>query len=311
VTIRTPYVPLACFSSTSLFIHKEFDNGLNPQFNNMYDLCAKFIIKLERNDNSGKEVLIVVTYNIAKETSSFNYGDESYNNTYNWHETEGIGYSQYPVFTSINNGNMPALSSPYAFIPSNVYLENELVNSNILAWNSITIGDNVTFGSPISLKAGNEIIVNTENEINPEVTLELGFPIGDCSNSISELQYTPDEINQFCSLNSAYDNHSYSSFGKGKLNEPILNKEKPTIQFNIYPNPANDITNILYQLSGAMSESICIYNLAGSIVKKINLTDSVNNQIILNTQDLAAGAYLVTLNASNGYSETKKLIIAK
>jgi hypothetical protein len=45
------------------------------------------------------------------------------------------------------------------------------------------------------------------------------------------------------------------------------------------------------------------------LVKSVNITG--NNQETINTQDLAAGVYLVALNASNGYSETKKLIIAK
>ena len=66
---------------------------------------------------------------------------------------------------------------------------------------------------------------------------------------------------------------------------------------------------MLFQLNGAIGESIYIYNLAGTLVRNVKITG--NNQETINTQDLAAGVYLITLNASNGYSETKKLIIAK
>jgi hypothetical protein len=45
------------------------------------------------------------------------------------------------------------------------------------------------------------------------------------------------------------------------------------------------------------------------LVKSVNITG--NNQETINTHDLASGVYLVTLNASNSYSETNKLIIAK
>ncbi|MFZ4797101.1 MAG: T9SS type A sorting domain-containing protein [Bacteroidia bacterium] len=183
-----------------------------------------------------------------------------------------------------------------------IYVENAILKNNITVAPGYTAYIHF-LGSAVS---------NPESTWEPELVLDNMKSV-DLYNNPLIYEATDDELKDFCKL----ENNKYqanTSLSKTN-NEPIIKPskviEKPVIQFNIYPNPANDIATVLYQLNGAMAESICIYNLAGALIQKITLTDNNNNQIILNTLDLAAGVYFVTLNANNNYSETKKLIIAK
>jgi hypothetical protein len=183
-----------------------------------------------------------------------------------------------------------------------IYVENAILKNNITVAPGYTAYIHF-LGSAIS---------NPESTWQPELVLD-NMKSEDLYLNPLIYEATDDELKDFCKIeNNKYQaNTSLSKTSNEPIAKPSKVIEKPTIQFNIYPNPANDIATVLYQLYGAKAESICIYNLAGSLVQKITLTDSNNSQIILNTQDLAAGIYFVTLNANNNYSETKKLIIAK
>ncbi|MFZ4798652.1 MAG: T9SS type A sorting domain-containing protein [Bacteroidia bacterium] len=182
-----------------------------------------------------------------------------------------------------------------------IYVENAILKNNITVAPGFTAYIHF-LGSAVS---------NPESTWEPELVLD-NMKSEDLYNYPFIYEATDIEVADFCGQSNKYKaNESLSKTANNPRIEPQKDKDKPTIQFNIYPNPANDIATVLFQLNGAIAESICIYNLAGALVQKITLTDSSNNQLILNTLDLAAGVYLVTLNASNGYSETKKLIIAK
>lgn len=183
-----------------------------------------------------------------------------------------------------------------------IYVENAILKNNI----------SVAPGYTAYIHFLGSAVSNPYTAWLPELVLD-NMKSEDLYNYPLIYEATDTEVNTFCSLN----NNKYkanASLSKTS-NEPIVKPskvlEKSNSQFNIYPNPANDIATVLHQLNGAMAESICIYNLAGALVQKITLNDNNNNQIILNTLDLAAGVYFVTLNANNNYSETKKLIIAK
>jgi hypothetical protein len=183
-----------------------------------------------------------------------------------------------------------------------IYVENAILKNNITVAPGYTVYIHI-LGSALS---------NPESTWQPELVLD-NMKSEDLYNNPLIYEATDDELKDFCKIeNNKYQaNTSLSKTSNEPIAKPSKVIEKPAIQFNIYPNPANDIATVTYQLNGALAESISIYNLAGSLVQKITLTESNNNQIMLNTQDLAAGVYLVTLSASNGYSETKKLIIAK
>lgn len=77
---------------------------------------------------------------------------------------------------------------------------------------------------------------------------------------------------------------------------------------NAYPNPANNFVSLDYELKGDKKAKIAVYNLLGSVVKEIELTESFGTQKI-NTSDLIEGIYFYSLLINNESISTHKLII--
>ncbi len=312
--LQSPYLPASCIEKlvtlidfTSISTNTiDFEPAVvrtsNVILPKELELCVMLVLESKElgKDESPNRAVHMFTYPIE---SSIIGGSEEYNfNTF----TQGYSAYRYTM-ASIHQ---PELNFNSVSITS---------TTNTYAKKLITFKDgnmNILNGSSI-YEAGEEITISTEYEIIPiggEVTLQV-FDLADnppCSYDNHGLVTNEDEIRTFCSgLNSKYKgNISLSKTSPPQnLNELKNKQQQHQITFKIYPNPANDIATVLFQLNGAIGESINIYNLAGTFVKSVNITG--NNQETINTQDLAAGVYLVTLNASNGYSETKKLIIAK
>jgi len=73
----------------------------------------------------------------------------------------------------------------------------------------------------------------------------------------------------------------------------------------IYPNPFSGMV-ILENLSGV--EEICFRQLDGKIVL---IQKNMNNQLVINTDNLAPGFYFIALKFSDGHSDLKKLVKMK
>lgn len=81
--------------------------------------------------------------------------------------------------------------------------------------------------------------------------------------------------------------------------------------FEIYPNPANDsYTIILNEYYNDDVFNISITNSIGEIVQ-VNEQTFNNHKIIVSTDNLPQGVYLVTLKNNNGIAMCKRLIIRK
>jgi hypothetical protein len=78
------------------------------------------------------------------------------------------------------------------------------------------------------------------------------------------------------------------------------------------PNPSNGITQINYSLTEMADVTLNIVDLAGKTVMHLDrgTVAEGSHTINLNAENLSEGAYFYTLTA-NGYSVTKKMIIAK
>ena len=76
-----------------------------------------------------------------------------------------------------------------------------------------------------------------------------------------------------------------------------------------YPNPANNLTKISYDLKSGQQGKLVFYNLLGSVVKEVNLTDS-NGTLILSTNGFASGIYYYSIIANGKTSPARKLIVA-
>ena len=81
--------------------------------------------------------------------------------------------------------------------------------------------------------------------------------------------------------------------GQSNILTGIKEKQKQTVQLNVYPNPSSTVLNIAienYKL--VTNSSIYIYDLQGKIVKHIN---TVNLENTIAVEDLAKGQYVVSL----------------
>jgi len=76
-----------------------------------------------------------------------------------------------------------------------------------------------------------------------------------------------------------------------------------------YPNPANNFVSVDYDIKETQeTPHIAFYNLLGSKVKEIKLTESFGT-LTINTSDFIEGIYFYSLLINNEATQTQKLII--
>ncbi len=89
---------------------------------------------------------------------------------------------------------------------------------------------------------------------------------------------------------------------------PLGINSAKTTDFDVYPNPAND--NLTIQLAGTSSKTvITMYNISGQEV--LNTVKENTSNFSINVASLAAGTYLLKLQADDGSVITKKIEIAR
>ncbi|MDD5571843.1 MAG: T9SS type A sorting domain-containing protein [Bacteroidales bacterium] len=87
------------------------------------------------------------------------------------------------------------------------------------------------------------------------------------------------------------------------------NKNKEAVKVSLYPNPANEYTNITYTLAKAGSINLSVINIMGQKVAFYNIDGiSGKNYKQINTGNLSSGIYVVKIEAE-GKVFTEKLII--
>ncbi len=76
----------------------------------------------------------------------------------------------------------------------------------------------------------------------------------------------------------------------------------------VYPNPTREFVSVDYDITGLNNAKVVIFNLLGSKVKEIELSDPVGT-LKVNTSDLLEGIYFYSLLINNESLITQKLII--
>jgi hypothetical protein len=81
--------------------------------------------------------------------------------------------------------------------------------------------------------------------------------------------------------------------------------------FMVYPNPASGKVNIDFDINKPGNISVKLIDLTGRIVvqKQIQEAHIGKNHINLNISDLHNGVYIIKLNQSGAFSDSKKLKI--
>jgi hypothetical protein len=80
------------------------------------------------------------------------------------------------------------------------------------------------------------------------------------------------------------------------------------VNFGLYPNPANEIVNVNYDLAVASEVTVRILDVNGREVFVQNEGTVQNGRVAVNTSNLAAGMYMVQLVAGNTVT-TERLIV--
>jgi hypothetical protein len=81
------------------------------------------------------------------------------------------------------------------------------------------------------------------------------------------------------------------------------------LKVNIYPNPAQLLLNVDFELTPNTNATLYMCDLGGKIVKTIDQTYTGNQHVQIQTGDLKSGIYLVILKMSNGAVLTNKVVI--
>ena len=77
----------------------------------------------------------------------------------------------------------------------------------------------------------------------------------------------------------------------------------------VYPNPANDQVNIAYTLVNSAAVTATLTNTLGQVVATQKAPNGTSGNITFNTNTLAEGVYLYTVEA-NGNRTTGRIVVA-
>ena len=78
---------------------------------------------------------------------------------------------------------------------------------------------------------------------------------------------------------------------------------------NVYPNPADDVTEVDYQVNGPVNEAkLILLNVLGAPIAEYNL-DRNDRKVRIVTRDLSTGYYLYQLSVDGKKVATKRLLV--
>ena len=91
-----------------------------------------------------------------------------------------------------------------------------------------------------------------------------------------------------------------------------LNETSNLFEMEVYPNPANEVANVSFNLNNAADVNVNVTDLSGKVVYTLALgnLNAGLNEVTLNTAAFANGFYTVNVNADNAIS-SKKLAVRK
>ncbi|WP_107039495.1 zinc-dependent metalloprotease [Brumimicrobium mesophilum] len=93
--------------------------------------------------------------------------------------------------------------------------------------------------------------------------------------------------------------------------EPVLALEKNTLnfKFNLFPNPAENSANVTFNLENSQNVNVSLMNMMGQTIQSNDIkAQTGDNLVMLDTESIQAGIYLVTVNIA-GTQQVKRLIV--
>lgn len=88
-----------------------------------------------------------------------------------------------------------------------------------------------------------------------------------------------------------------------------INDEDLIKSFNVYPNPADKMANVTFSLENSQNVQVDLVNMVGQTIQSNSIqAQSGDNLVMLDTENIQAGIYLVKVNIG-GSQQVKRLII--
>lgn len=100
-------------------------------------------------------------------------------------------------------------------------------------------------------------------------------------------------------------------YNGGDTEEPALgvNKNILNYEFNLYPNPAENSANVTFNLEKSQNVNVSLVNMMGQTIQSNDIkAQTGDNLVMLDTEKVQAGVYLVKVNIA-GSQKVKRLII--
>jgi hypothetical protein len=213
---------------------------------------------------------------------------------------------------NLNKGEIDASSSNDVIIRNNIFysLTNKPINTN---WNNsnVMLDHNLYYGGNGSYIHGSSTIIADPKFINPSLTIDADFLVISGSSAIDNgsALFAPnvDFRGQSRPKGNGYDIGAYESDYTGVQS---FNASGSATFEQIYPNPAEGFTTITFMLPESEPVSFKVFDVFGNeaISFPTKRYNAGKNMVLLHTQSLPAGLYVIRLQAS-GKLESKKMIV--
>ncbi len=97
---------------------------------------------------------------------------------------------------------------------------------------------------------------------------------------------------------------------RGSLPSVGVEENSNTLNLSVYPNPANDLVQVRYELLSETTVTISIYDVTGKLVNSISKGNQPNGRhfATVNAAELAKGFYTIAVQTAKGVSTTKLIV---
>ncbi len=305
--------------------------------NNIYEISVMDADETAASDNNaeflaGSDDFIgshILNLNGCGNCSAGSYSDVSYNINYQQilpvpfiQSVDTIHVYDYPGQPNINynpiNYALFSDSSQYAlqwYINDTIWAghTNPSDTINESGWYHVVAFNN--FGCSTSSDTifalfcdSNQVVpISIDSNLNLVTFVPIGWSVqwyenNNIINGATNETFTPSQSGNYSAVVTSPENCSYSSsnyvYSVGiEFNTANL--------WSVYPNPANDIVNIILG-SSIIAESINIYDLSGRLLEQININGK--KELRVNVSSYSKGTYLMNIHSNNG-TLTKMLIL--
>ncbi|HWY11440.1 MAG TPA: T9SS type A sorting domain-containing protein [Bacteroidia bacterium] len=251
--------------------------------------------------------------------------------------TTPLGQFKYPITgiaITADNMNVMLTMGGYKNLSGNVYYSNSDVRtmnlnntdaSNFTAKNGTGLPFSPAYTGIFEMNDNKRAIIGTETGIYSTADITQPGPawvkegVGSLPN-VPVFQIRQQTLPSWQCYNSGMiyaGTHGRGIWSTGKYFTPYAigidehSAINSTSNIRLYPNPANDAANLWFRAAGEAKYNITVYDVNGRILIHSTTGKLMEGEqlLTLNTSELNAGIYFVTVNGSNNFNANTKLVI--